>query len=349
MRRFMFIVVAAIGLALVASTHRTVRAATTPMRIKIATVAPKDSSYYRILLEMGERWRTLSDGQIELRVYAGGLMGDEADSVKKMNIGELQGALLSAGGLTEIDQSVGVLEEIPMLFRSLVEEEYVREKLRPDLDKRLLARGFVSLAWADSGWVRLFSRRAAVRPGDYKNMKIFVAASGSAQEMAIMQALGYTPKPLTMADALIQLQTGGVDAVPTLPVMALAGQYYTAIKHMNDVNWTALVGAAVLTKRAWDAVPQALHEPFLQAAEEAGRKIQAAGRLENEQAIATMKAKWQLEVHPLTAEVDAEWRTFAESVYPKIRGTLVPADMFDAAKRLVDEYRASHRADGTAR
>ena len=180
-------------------------------------------------------------------------------------------------------------------------------------------------------------------------MKIFVAASGSAQEMAIMQALGYTPKPLTMGDALIQLQTGGVDAVPTLPVMALAGQYYTAIKHMNDVNWTALVGAAVLTKRAWDAVPQALHEPFLQAAEEAGRKIQAAGRLENEQAIATMKAKWQLEVHPLTAEVDAEWRTFAESVYPKIRGTLVPADMFDAAKRLVDDYRASHRADGTAR
>ena len=165
-----------------------------------------------------------SDGQIELRVYAGGLMGDEADSVKKMNIGELQGALLSAGGITEIDQSAGALGQIPMLFRSLIEEEYVREKLRPDLDTRLLARGFVTLAWADSGWVRLFSRRAAVRPGDYKSMKIFVAASGSAQEMAIMQALGYTPRPLTMADALIQLQTGGVDAVPTLPVMALAGQ-----------------------------------------------------------------------------------------------------------------------------
>lgn len=349
MRRFMLVFAAAVGLALIASSHRTVRAAPAPMRIKIATVAPKDTSYYRILLEMGERWRKASDGQIELRVYAGGLMGDEADSVKKMNIGELQGALLSAGGITEIDQSVGALGQIPMLFRTLAEEEYVREKLRPDLDKRLLTRGFVTLAWADSGWVRLFSRRAAVRPSDYKSMTIFVAASGSAQEMAIMQALGYKPKPLSMADALIQLQTGGVDAVPTLPVMALAGQYYTAIKHMTEVNWTPLVGAAVLTKRTWDAIPQALHEPLMQAAAEAGRKIQEAGRLENEQAIATMKAKWQLEVHPLTPDLETEWRAFAESVYPKIRGTLVPAEMFDLARRLVDDYRASHPAGGVVR
>jgi len=343
------LICAVVALALIGASHHHVQAAAAPIRIKIATVAPKDSSYYRILLEMGERWRKASEGQIELRVYAGGLMGDEADSVKKMNIGELQGALLSAGGITAIDDSAGALGQIPMLFRSLVEEEHVREKLRPELDRRLLARGFMSLAWADSGWVRLFSRRAALRPGDYKSMKIFVAASGSAQEMAIMQALGYTPRPLTMADALIQLQTGGVDAVPTLPVMALAGQYYTAIKHMTDVNWTPLVGALMLTKRAWDSIPQALHEPFMQAAQEAGRKLQAAGRLENEQAIATMKTKWQLEVHSLTPQIEAEWQAFAEGVYPRIRGTMVPAEMFDSAKRLVDEYRTTHPTNRTPR
>lgn len=323
--------------------HRRVGAqAAPPIRVKVATVAPKDSSYYRILLEMGERWRKLSDGRIELRVFAGGLMGDEAETIRKMNVGELQGALLSAGGISEIDSAVGALEEIPMLFRTLEEEEYVRAKLRPDLEKRLLARGFVALAWADSGWVRLFSRREAMRPADFKSMKIFVAATGSAKEMAIMQALGYTPKPLSMADALVHLQTGGVDAVPTLPVIALAGQYYTAIKHMTEVNWTPLVGAAVLTKRSWDAVPPALRDSFMQTAAEAGRKIQEAGRLENEQAVATMKAKWGLQVHALTPDLEIEWRTFAESVHPRIRGTLVPADIFDAAKRLVEEYRSDH-------
>ena len=86
-----------------------------------------------------------------------------------------------------------------------------------------------------------------MRPGDFKGMKIFVTASGSAAQMQIMQALGYTPVPLDAADALIQLQTGGVDVVPTLPLMALAGQYSTVTKHMLDLNWSPLVGATVVT------------------------------------------------------------------------------------------------------
>jgi TRAP-type C4-dicarboxylate transport system substrate-binding protein len=116
---------------------------------------------------------------------------------------------------------------------------------------------------------------------------------------------------------------------------------------MTDVKWTPLVGALVLTKRTWDAVPQLLHEPFMQAAEEAGRKLQAAGRLENDQAIATMKTKWQLEVHSLTPQLEAEWKAFAESVYPRIRGALVPADMFDTATRFVEEYRTGRPSGGS--
>ena len=103
------------------------------IRIKLATLAPKDSSYHRALLEMGEKWRKVSDGQIELVVYPGGTQGSEADIVKRMSVGELQAGMLSVGGLTEIDPSVAALQEIPMLFKSLAEEEYVIDKLRPDL------------------------------------------------------------------------------------------------------------------------------------------------------------------------------------------------------------------------
>ena len=64
-------------------------------------------------------------------MYPGGTQGGEADIVQRMNIGELQAAMLSVGGLTEIDPAVAALQEIPMLFHSLAEEEYVRDKLRP--------------------------------------------------------------------------------------------------------------------------------------------------------------------------------------------------------------------------
>lgn len=340
MHRYVPSVVVALLLAGVGLTHPPRAAAQTRVRIKLATAAPKDTSYHRILREMGDTWRKVTNGQVELVIYPGGNQGSEADAVRRMNIGELQAAMLTAGGLTEIDPAVSAVEGIPMLFRSLDEAQYVRDKLRPDLDKRLLAKGYVPLFWTDTGWMRLFSRKAAVTPADFKSLRIFVTASGSEKQMQIMQALGYRPVPLDFADALLQLQNGGVDAVPTIPIVALVGQYYTAAKHMTEVNWTPVVGAAIVTRQVWDAVPAASRDAMMQAATAAGRAIQEQSRLENEQAVATMKAKWGVVVHSVPPDLDLQWRSFAEGVYPQIRGSMVPADMFDRARQLVDEYRA---------
>jgi TRAP-type transport system periplasmic protein len=333
----------AAGLIGSAPTGTPLHAAAGRLRIKLATLAPKDSSYHRTLLEMGEKWRKASDGQVDLVVYPGGTQGSEADIVRRMSVGELQAGMLTVGGLTEIDPSVAALQEIPMLFRSLAEEEYVVDKLRPDLEKRLASRGFVALFWADSGWAHFFSRGAATRPGDFKGMKIFVTASGSAAQMEIMQALGYTPVPLDSADALIQLQTGGVDVVPTLPLVALAGQYYTVTKHMLDLKWAALVGATVVTRQAWDAIPPALRDQLIQIAADSGTRIRQASRQENDQAVATLQARSQLQVHTVTPQIEDEWRRFAEGIYPRLRGSMVPADMFDRARQCVAEYRAAHQ------
>jgi TRAP-type C4-dicarboxylate transport system substrate-binding protein len=276
-------------------------------------------------------------------VYPGGNQGSEADIVRRMNVGQLQAAMLTVGGLSEIDPTAAALQEIPMLFRSLDEQQYVREKMRPEFERRLLAKGFIALFWGDSGWVRFFSRNAGMRPDDFKSMKIFVTASNSAKEMQIIQGLGYKPVALDWADALIQLQTGGVDAVPAPPILALSGQYYTVVKHMTELNWAPLVGATVVTSRAWDSIPQATRDVMTSAAADAGKQIQDASRRESDEAVDTMKKKWGLTVHPLSPDLEQQWRTFAEGIYPKIRGTMVPADVFDQARQLVAEYRASHK------
>ena len=336
-----FIPAIALAAGLMLAGGSTLAAAGAPIRIKLATLAPRDTSYHRILKELAEEWRRASGGQVDLVIYPGGTIGSEADSVTRMRVGQLQAAMLTGGGLTEIDPGIAALQEIPMLFNSLSEGEYVREKLRPDLEKRLLARGLVPLFWGDSGWVRLFSRTAAPRPSDFKNLKIFVTASGSTTQMQMMQALGYKPVALDWADALIQMRTGGVDAIPAPPLIALSGQYYTVASHMTEVNWAPLVGAGVITKAAWDAVPADLKPSLLQSAANAGRRIQDASRSESNQAVETMKTKLHLEVHALTPAIEQEWRQLAEGIYPQIRGAMVPADMFDQARRLVDEYRSS--------
>ena len=122
-------------------------------RIRLATVAPKASSFHNILVGMGTKWEAQG---VELKIYPGGARGGEADVVSLMRNGALDAGLLTAVGLSEIDPSVHALQSVPMLFQSLEEVDYVGERLRPRLEKRLRERGFVVLFWADAGWVRFF-------------------------------------------------------------------------------------------------------------------------------------------------------------------------------------------------
>ena len=191
-----------------------------PVRIRLGALAPRGTEWHRSMLEIGEKWRAAEGPGAEFIVYGGGSQGGEADMVRRMRVGQLNAAMLTVIGLTEIDASVGALQKMPLVFRSWEELDYVREKLRPSLDQRFLERGFVVLCWGDAGWVRFFSKGPAHRPEDYRRMKIF-AWAGDAPQTDIMKSLGYQPVALEVSDILPALQTGMVSMVPTItPISA---------------------------------------------------------------------------------------------------------------------------------
>jgi TRAP-type C4-dicarboxylate transport system substrate-binding protein len=307
-------------------------------RVKLATWAPRGSSYHQMLLAMGEKWRQAPGGGASLAVYPDGTMGSEADIVRKMRVGQLQAGLLTVVGLSEIDPSVSALQNLPLMFRSLDEVDHVRKSLAPELEKRLLEKGFVMLAWSDLGWVRIFSTEPVVSPQDLARLKLFVTASDSNQ-VEILKAMGYHPVPLEWNDILPGLQTGLIEAAFLHPFFALTSQTYTAAPHMLTIDFAPLVGGLVVSKKAWDAVPDAAHPSLAEAAAALGGEIRRRGRAENEESVVAM-TKRGLTVHALTAGAEAEWRKLAESVYPKIRGQMVPADTFDEVERLLREFRA---------
>jgi TRAP-type C4-dicarboxylate transport system substrate-binding protein len=307
--------------------------------IKLTTLAPRDSSYHRALLRMGQAWRQASGGAVELIIYPGGIQGGESAMVERMRINQTQAGLLTVVGLSKIEPAVAGLQNMPMMFRSLEEVVYVTKELRPMLEKRLLAKGFVVFFWTDAGWVRFFSKEPVIHPSDLKPMKLFTWA-GDSEQVDIMKSLGFNPVPLETADILPGLQTGLISAVPMPPSYALANQIYMEAHNMLELNWAPLVGALVITKRAWDKIPAPIQEQIFKAAVPAGNEIKVSARKEADEAVQTMQSKWGLIVHKTTPEIEAEWRALAESVYPKIRGQLVPADIFDEVRRILQEYRS---------
>lgn len=309
--------------------------------MKLATLAPNGSSYHRILLTMGTKWAGIP-GAADLKVYAGGIAGGEADIVIKMKIGQVDAALVTANGLADIDQAVQSLQAMPMLFRSLDEVEYVSAKLRPQLDKRLRDKGFVALVWLDAGWVRFFSKTPVEHPGDLKKLKVFTW-SGDTRVFDIYKSGGFQPVSLETNDILPMLSTGMISAVPLPPIVALSTQLFHTAPYMLDLNWAPLVGALVVTERSWNKLTPAAQTAMARAAAEAGQQMKAANRAETASAIEAMK-KRDLHIYVPTPAVEAEWQKVAEDSYPRIRGNVVPADFFDEVRRLLAEYRSTHPA-----
>jgi TRAP-type C4-dicarboxylate transport system substrate-binding protein len=307
-------------------------------QLRIGTLAPKNSLYHRQLMEVGEAWRAAEGGTAKYLIYPDGSQGGETDMARRMRIGQLQGALLSVVGLREIEPSIGALQNLPLLFKNWEEVDYVREKMRPAMEKKFFDKGFVVLAWGDAGWVRFFSKEPAFRPDDYRKMKFF-AWGAEADQQEIMKSLGYTPVPLETSDILPSIQTGMINAVPSTPYFALASQIYTSAPNMLAINWAPIVGALVVTRKAWDDMSPAVQVALRTAGEKAGMQIRTKARQEVDEAVDAMK-KRGLVVNQPNAEQLREWNDLAEKLYPRIRGKLVPSDTFDEVFSHLKAYRA---------
>ncbi len=308
-------------------------------QLRIGSLVPKNSPYHQQLLELGETWRAAQGGNARFAVFTDGSQGGEAELARRMRIGQLQGALMSVVGLREIEPSISALQNLPLLFRHWDEVDHVREKMRPGLEKRFLERGFVVIGWGDAGWVRFFSKDAAFLPDDYKRMKFFAWGSEPEQQ-SIMKSLGYTPVPLETADILPSLQTGMINVVPSTPYFALASQIYNTAPHMLELNWAPIVGALVVTKKAWDEMSPAGQQALRTAGEQASIRMRHQARQEVDDAVAAMK-KRGLVVNRPTPEQMRAWNELAERLYPRIRGTMVPADTFDEVFAHLKAYRAA--------
>ncbi len=318
------------------------------LRINLGTLAPKGSSYYQSLAKMGERWLEATDGKLKLVLYPDGRAGGESKMVQKMRARRpsLHAGLFTGVGLGEIERSVSGLQEMPMMFRDLDELEYVYRALRPNLERRLLAKGFVVLFWIDGGWVRLFSKEVTTTPEELKRRKLWVW-SGATEQEAIMRLGGYHPVPLETAQVVTGLTTGLIDSAYLPPIFALKSQVDTRAGHMLELNYAPLIGAAVISKKAWDDIPAEYHAALLRAAQKAGEEIQAQSRKESEESVKAM-VKRGLTVHPVTHELDLRWRAAAEELYDEIRGGLVPEDIFDQVFALVTAYRAEAEGERLA-
>lgn len=307
--------------------------------LRLATLAPKDTSFDKALRKMGQTWNRDTKGKASLIVYAGGSQGSESDLISKMRINRLHAALLTGIGLSEIDESVAVFQKVPLLYRSFDELEHVMKKLTPVLEERIRAKGFVVLCWIDSGWVRVFSKKEIVTPDDMGDRKLFTW-SGDPKQTDLLKKIGFRPVAIDSTEIVSSLTTGLIDTVPMPPFYALATQTYNYAPYMLDFNYAPITGAIVVTEKMWLRFSEEERNAMRAAALETGKAMTASGRQESEDSIRVMRDTWNLKVRELDDESQDHWQAVAEEAYGYIRDNTVPAEVWDQVTEILEDYRA---------
>jgi len=312
--------------------------------VRLGTLAPRNSRWHQLILDMGDKWKKASGGRVELKVYPGGEQGDEPEMVQKMRIGALQGVAISGAGLSGIDGSDAALQ-IPMMYESWDELDYVRDRIGPQLENGLATRGYIVLNWGDTGWVHLFSKRPAATPGDFQRMKLCVL-QGDTADFELFKRNGFQPVSLATTDILTGLQTGLIDAFEAPPMVALASQWFGGARNMLDVKFAPLSGATLVSKQTWDQIPAGVRPQLLSIAHDSGAEIRQEVRRLEDNSIGMMQTLGLNVVHA-DANASNQWRALIEGkLWPALRGGAMPAPLFNQVKSLCQQYRTAH--SGTA-
>ena len=311
-------------------------AAGEPLVVTMGTIAPEGSIWHEAMLRIREQWRTLSGGEVELRIYAGGVLGGEAEMVRKVRRRGLDAITISGSGLTHIDSSLDCLNA-PMTFDTYEELEYVRDAVAPMLERRLAKKRFMVLGWAEAGWVYFFAKEPVRIPEDLRRLRLWTSA-GHPETEQLFKELGFKVVPLPATDMLTGLQTGLIDAIDVPPLFALLDRSYQIAKYMTDLRFAPLNAATVIRVDVWERVPETYRTELREAARKVARRLRADIRQADRDAIAEMTARG-LEVVALDASEVEVWKATAEKAYPGLECNLKHPALFQDMLRLRDEHR----------
>jgi len=304
--------------------------------IKIGSIAPDRSPWNDALKEIAREWQTISKGQVKLKIYPGGIAGSEEDTIRKMKVGTLGGAVLTNIGLTKIYPDAFVLS-IPFMFHSEKEMAYVMERLNPIFEKQIQEKGFKVIIWTMSGWVNFFSKKPVLYPQDLKKQKLAFSTGEPAMEQAWKKS-GYHIVPSDLKDLMMALQSGMVDAFYLPPLIAGSGQYFPLAPHMYSLKVAPLVGGMVIMDKIWQRIPENFKQPMMDVVTRLSDKLAGETADLERKALDSMK-KNGLIIHEPPSDSLMKWKEAANKGMDELIEKVFSREIYEKLQQILQEYR----------
>ena len=304
--------------------------------IKLATLAPEGSSWIKTFNAINADVMKKTENKVQFRIYPGGVLGDEKDVLRKMKIGQIQGAALTSGGLSSIFKEIDVLQ-IPFLFQTYEEIDFVLKKMDSFFKKGFEENGYLLLGWSEGGFIYLMSTLPISSAADLRRAKVWIWEQ-SPMAKAIFDEAGVSAIPLSIPDVLVGLQTGLVDVVYAPPTGAVSLQWFTRIKYMTDVPLAYLAGGIVVKKETFMRIPQPFQATFLESFKAPLDQLRTTMRNENREAVKVMMKQGVKIVNSSKEQVE-EFKRLSNKALGHIGGESFSKKTLEEVVSLLQGYR----------
>ena len=309
--------------------------------IKFATVAPEGTAWMNVMHEYDAAVRKESGGRLGFKFYPGGIAGDEKDVLRKIRIGQYQAAGFTGVGMGEIAPEVRILDT-PFLFHNTAEIDYIYQKFTPEFSRAFERGGFVLLGWAEAGFVYVFTQKPIYSVKDMQDVKAWMWEGDPIAQVSF-KVLHLAPIPLSITDVNSALQTGMINCVYSPPLAIIALQWFTKVKYMLDVPLANSSGAALISKRYFDSLPQDLQQILLKDGQIYLTKLNQLSREDNQKAIKTLESRGITVTHPRSKSELAYYYQTGEEARQMLVGKLYSAQLLQEIESALEQFRKEHR------
>lgn len=305
--------------------------------LKYATIAPENTVWAKTIKRCADEIAAKTKGEVQLRVFYGGIAGDEPSVMRKLRTGTLDIASFTGPTMGAVVPEVRLME-LPYFFDNNKQADAVIAKIYPELAKKFLAQNLVLAGWGENGFIYLMSRNKPIAKfADMQGVKIW-APKGDPLVKAMFSEYGLVPVYLGFEAVLPQLKTGGIDAFYAPPYGAIGLQWFREAKYLTNTRLANAAGATLMSKTAYDKLNDGQKKIVHATLEKYAGELTQELRRENDKALQILFNKGIQKVEPNPEEL-AGLKATALRVQDKLVGELYSKEFLQMARKARDGAR----------
>jgi len=303
--------------------------------IRLASLVPENTPWGAAINRMAADWSRATNGEVTVIVFHNATAGDEPEVLRKLRMNDIQAAVFTSIGLSSLMPEVMAVS-YPFLIRNDAELNEVMTRIKPELDAKIQQNGFQTLAWAQAGWIKIFSKAPVFVPDDLRRMKL---GTGTEEEMLqAFRIMGYQMVPTTLSQIITDLNSGKVDAIYQSPIYAAGGQIFGIAKNMADINVAPFMGGILMNRTAWNRIPDRYKAELLAICKRMERDIETSILNLESETIATM-VRYGLQVNELTPQQMQVWYDDTARFESRLVGPVFNRDYYRRISAILADYR----------